>query len=85
MSPYQGVQKWVLFLNIKKLVAPKAVTRITFDKKNFFLKKCSKPGDLLWGQNFAPPIEISIFENFQNYRRKFVNSSFDWKFYTEKH
>ena len=26
----------------------------------------------------TPPIEISIFEKFQNYRRKFVNSSFDW-------
>ena len=27
---------------------------------------------------------MSFFENFQNFRRKFVNSSFDWKFYTEK-
>ena len=33
-------------------------------------------------ENFHFIIEISIFENFQNYRRKF--GSFDWKFYTKK-
>ena len=34
---------------------------------------------------FWPPIENINFEKFQNYRRNLVNSSFDWKFYAEKH
>ena len=31
---------------------------------------------------FQLPMEISVFENFQNYRRKLVITSFNWKFYT---
>ena len=34
--------------------------------------------------NFEFPIKMSFLKNFQNYRRKFLNSSFNWKFYTTK-
>ena len=34
--------------------------------------------------DFAFPIKMSFFANFQNYCRKFTNSSFDRKFHTEK-
>ena len=30
-------------------------------------------------------IKFNLSSKFQNYPRKFVNSSFDWKFHTEKH
>ena len=56
---------------IKEKLVTNYVTRGTLNRKK--LKKKSFKLDLpLGGQNFAPPIEISIFDNFQNYRRKFI-------------
>ena len=55
----------------KKSPITKFVTRVTSNRKKLF-EKSSKLGLPLGGQNFAPPIEISIFDNFQNYRRKFI-------------
>ena len=49
----------------KMLGVPKVVTKIIFDKKNF-LKNRPKPGDPFWGQNFAPPNEISDSKIFKS-------------------
>ena len=57
---------WAKILVAKCLGCQKLSLRSLLTKKNFFWKKCSKSGDPLCGRNFAPPIEISIFENFKN-------------------
>ena len=61
--------------------------------KFHFLKPNFESGGTGWAQKILEqggtfekwPIEISILHKFQKYRRKFVNSSFDWKFDSEKH
>ena len=48
-------------------------------KKKIFEKK------YFFEYRFWSTIKIAIFKSFQNYRWKFFNSWFCWKFYTEKH
>ena len=80
---YTRVVKNGYFFWISKCLWCQKLSLGSLLKKKFFEKifKTRRPP---LDQNFAPTIEISIFENFQNYRRKFFNSSFEifwnWNF-----